>query len=75
LSRSFGAKKETLDLLEGKPKRKKSAKKAQRPKDLQVIIASQDVPTEDLPPLQLMETIMGATGIGPMTSCPASSLL
>jgi hypothetical protein len=61
-------KKRALDLLESKPKRKKTTKKEQPSEGLHVTITSQDVPTEDLPALHVIENIMGATGIEPMTS-------
>jgi integrase len=61
-------KKKALDLLEGKPKRKKRGMEAQPPQDLHVTNHVTKVSAEDLPPLQVIESIMGATGIEPMTS-------
>jgi integrase len=61
-------KKKALDLLERKPKRKKRAKEVQPTEDVHVTNHVTKVPAEGLPPLQVIESIMGATGIEPMTS-------
>ena len=60
-------KKKALDSLEKKPKTKKAAKEAQAEKPY-VTNHVTNVPTEDLPARQVIEVIMGATGIEPMTS-------